>query len=90
MIHSEATVELFAGGRKGAQLEDPDVQEAFLKLSSLPVPYVEPIDVSNAVLYLASDEARYVTGTTQVVDLGSLSVYKIPQLPAAPAASGGT
>jgi NAD(P)-dependent dehydrogenase (short-subunit alcohol dehydrogenase family) len=34
------------------------------------VPWVEPIDISNAVLFLASDEARYVTGTELKVDAG--------------------
>jgi len=36
----------------------------------LPVRYVEPIDVSAAVLYLVSDEARYVTGVALPVDAG--------------------
>jgi hypothetical protein len=36
------------------------------------VPWVEPIDVSNAVVWLASDEARYVTGVTLPVDAGFL------------------
>ncbi len=36
----------------------------------LPVPYVEPSDVTSAVLYLISDGARYVTGTTLPVDAG--------------------
>jgi (+)-trans-carveol dehydrogenase len=31
---------------------------------------VEPADISNAVLFLASDEARYVTGVTFPVDAG--------------------
>ena len=39
---------------------------------ALPVPWVESRDVSNAVLYLASDEARYVTGVTLPVDAGLL------------------
>ncbi len=30
--------------------------------NTLPVPWVEPVDISNAVLFLASDEARYITG----------------------------
>jgi len=38
----------------------------------LPVPWVESRDVSNAVLYLASDEARYVTGVALPVDAGLL------------------
>lgn len=36
----------------------------------LPVPFVEPMDVTNAVLYLISDAARYVTGMTLPVDAG--------------------
>jgi SDR family mycofactocin-dependent oxidoreductase len=39
----------------------------------LPVPWIEPEDVANAVLYLASDRARYVTGTPLVIDAGLLS-----------------
>ena len=34
------------------------------------IPYVEPEDISNAVLWLASDEARYVTGMQLRVDAG--------------------
>ena len=36
----------------------------------LPVAWVEPVDVANAVVFLASDEARYITGTQLVVDAG--------------------
>ncbi|NKZ10794.1 mycofactocin-coupled SDR family oxidoreductase [Mycolicibacterium septicum DSM 44393] len=78
MLENDAIAELFSGGREGARFSDPDVTKAFKDLSSMPVPYVESVDVSNAVLYLASDEARYVTGAMQIVDLGALSVYKIP------------
>lgn len=39
----------------------------------LPVPWVEPEDVSAMVLYLASDKARYVTGSQFVLDAGLLS-----------------
>jgi (+)-trans-carveol dehydrogenase len=31
---------------------------------------VEPVDISNALLFLASDEARYITGVTLPVDAG--------------------
>ncbi|OBH98729.1 carveol dehydrogenase [Mycobacterium sp. E2733] len=37
----------------------------------LPVPWVEPVDVANAVIFLASEEARYITGTQLVVDAAS-------------------
>jgi SDR family mycofactocin-dependent oxidoreductase len=43
----------------------------FQTLNALPIPWVEPADISNAVLFLASDEARYVTGVTLPVDAGS-------------------
>jgi NAD(P)-dependent dehydrogenase (short-subunit alcohol dehydrogenase family) len=39
----------------------------------LPVPWIEPEDVANAVLFLASDRARYVTGSTFVIDAGLLT-----------------
>ena len=48
---------------------DPDVGALFR--NSLPVDLVGPDDVSNAVLFLASDESRYVTGHTMTVDAGA-------------------
>jgi NAD(P)-dependent dehydrogenase (short-subunit alcohol dehydrogenase family) len=39
-------------------------------MNSLPVEIVQPEDITAAVLYLASDEARYVTGLTMTVDAG--------------------
>jgi NAD(P)-dependent dehydrogenase (short-subunit alcohol dehydrogenase family) len=38
----------------------------------LPVPWVESEDVANAVLFLASDESRYMTGVALPVDAGLL------------------
>ena len=38
----------------------------------LPIGWVEPVDISNAVLFLASDESRYVTGLPMTVDAGSM------------------
>src|SRR3954452_10312858 len=54
-------------------LENPgpdDMGEAMAGINALPIPWVEPIDISNAVLWLASDEARYVTGVALPVDAG--------------------
>jgi len=48
---------------------DPDVGALFR--NSLPVDLVGPDDISNAVLFLASDESRYVTGHTMTVDAGA-------------------
>ena len=50
----------------------------FASLNALPVPYVESIDISNAVLYLASDDARYVTGVALPIDAGGGMAYRIP------------
>jgi len=38
----------------------------------LPIPWVKPRDISEAVVYLASDAARYVTGVTLPIDAGNL------------------
>jgi SDR family mycofactocin-dependent oxidoreductase len=38
--------------------------------NALPIGVLEPADVSNAVAWLCSDEAKYITGTTFVVDAG--------------------
>jgi (+)-trans-carveol dehydrogenase len=57
------------------ELDDPDVEDCkqgLIDINLLPIPWIEPVDVSNAVLYLASDESRYVTGLSMAVDAGSL------------------
>lgn len=54
-------------------LENPTAEDAAQVLAArnlLPVGWVDPVDVSNAVVFLASDEARYITGTQLVVDAG--------------------
>jgi SDR family mycofactocin-dependent oxidoreductase len=47
-----------------------DAAEVLMARNLLPVPWVQPADVANAVVFLASDEARYITGTQLVVDAG--------------------
>jgi SDR family mycofactocin-dependent oxidoreductase len=56
-------------------LESPTREEAeqsFVKTHAMPIPYIEPIDVSHLVVYLAADESRYVTGQQIRVDAGLL------------------
>jgi (+)-trans-carveol dehydrogenase len=50
-----------------------DAHSGFVEHHLLKEPWVEPDDVSNAILYLVSDEGRYVTGTTLSIDLGLLA-----------------
>ena len=42
-------------------------------LNAMPVDAVDPIDISNAMLWLASDDARYVTGSVIPVDAGNVN-----------------
>lgn len=54
-------------------LEHPtraDAEPAFFVQQAMPVPYIEPEEISNAVLFLASDESRYITGAQLRVDAG--------------------
>jgi (+)-trans-carveol dehydrogenase len=72
MIQNDVMYRLFC-----PELEHPG-REDFAPVSRatglLPVDWVEPDDVSAAVLFLASDEARYITGTALPVDAGALMV----------------
>jgi SDR family mycofactocin-dependent oxidoreductase len=47
-----------------------DAAQVLAARNLLPVPWVQPVDVSNAVVFLASDQARYITGSQLVVDAG--------------------
>jgi SDR family mycofactocin-dependent oxidoreductase len=49
-----------------------DVQDFLLRWNAMPQPWIEPVDVANAVLFLASDEARTITGVSLPVDLGAM------------------
>jgi SDR family mycofactocin-dependent oxidoreductase len=47
-----------------------DAAEVLKARNLLPVGWVEPVDIANAVVFVASDEGRYITGTQLVVDAG--------------------
>jgi SDR family mycofactocin-dependent oxidoreductase len=70
MIHNQHTYEVFLPGRDPASVTKADVAPVFQGLNLLPVPWVEPQDVTNAVLFLASEEARFLTGVQLPVDAG--------------------
>ena len=68
MIRNEATYRLFLPDTPHPT--DEQAEEVFRTTNALPIPWVEPVDISNAVLFLASDESRYVTGLELKVDAG--------------------
>ena len=69
MVLNEPTYRLFRPNVVKPTLED--AIPAFRSLNLLDVPWVEAIDVSNAVAWLTSDEARYVTGVALPIDAGA-------------------
>ncbi len=69
LFMNEATMKLFR-----PDLENPGPEDLLpigQLMHTLPIGWVEPVDISNAVLFLASDEARYITGVTLPIDAGS-------------------
>jgi (+)-trans-carveol dehydrogenase len=70
MIMNDASYKIYR-----PDLENPTREEAmsgFYAHNAMPRPYVEPEDVSEAVLFLASDASRYITGIGVPVDLGTI------------------
>jgi len=57
-------------GHEGAT--DEEVRDHYLQWNVLPTPWIEPRDVANAVLFLASDEARFITGLGLPLDAGAM------------------
>jgi (+)-trans-carveol dehydrogenase len=69
LFMNEGTMKLFR-----PDLENPgpdDMKVVGQLMHTLPIGWVEPEDIANAVLFLASDEARFITGVTLPVDGGS-------------------
>lgn len=70
MFMNEGTMKLFRPDLENPGPDDLAVAAQFMH--TLPIGWVEPVDISNAVLFLASDEARYITGLPVTVDAGSM------------------
>jgi SDR family mycofactocin-dependent oxidoreductase len=69
MLHIDAIYRTFR-----PDLPDPtraDAEVGFTFMHAIPVPYVDVADISHAVVYLAADESRYVTGQQLFVDAGA-------------------
>ncbi|MEY8014489.1 mycofactocin-coupled SDR family oxidoreductase [Mycobacterium servetii] len=70
LFMNEGTMKLFRPDLENPGPDDLKVAAEFMHV--LPIGWVEPVDISNAVLFLASDESRYVTGLPLTVDAGSM------------------
>lgn len=70
MLHSPPMYKAFR--KDVAEPTRAQAEEYFPHMQAMPIPYVEPDDIANAVVYLASDESRYVTGLQLPVDGGAL------------------
>lgn len=68
MILNDSTYRMFRPDLDNPTMDD--AADVFVTVNALPVKWVEAIDVSNALLFLASDEARYITGVALPVDAG--------------------
>ncbi|CAJ1505001.1 mycofactocin-coupled SDR family oxidoreductase [[Mycobacterium] kokjensenii] len=69
MLHNDNTYKTFRPDLPNPTRADAEVTFPFMQ--AMPVPFVDPADISHAVVYLASDESRYVTGQQLFVDAGA-------------------
>ncbi|MDO3399928.1 mycofactocin-coupled SDR family oxidoreductase [Mycolicibacterium neoaurum] len=69
MLHNASMYRTFRPDLPEPTREDAELTFPFMQ--AMPVPYVEASDISHAVVYLACDESRYVTGQQLFVDAGA-------------------
>jgi len=68
MLHNEGMYKVFRPDLDAPSREDAEL--SFPMMQAMPVPWIEPQDVSDAVVFLASDQSRYITGTQLRIDAG--------------------
>ncbi len=68
MINNDAAYRLFLPGVENPTREQ--AMPAFQAMNPIPIPWVEPQDISNAILFLVTDDSRYITGETIAIAAG--------------------
>jgi NAD(P)-dependent dehydrogenase (short-subunit alcohol dehydrogenase family) len=68
MLHNSGMYQVFRPDLEQPTREQAEV--AFPAMNAMPVPYVAPEDISHAVVYLSSEESRFVTGMQLRIDAG--------------------
>lgn len=76
MIHNDANYILFSGWSGGDAPAGPleltdEIKAGFQSMHAIPIPWIEAEDVTNAMLFLASEKARYITGAILNVSAGA-------------------
>ncbi len=79
LLHNDGLYAVFRPDMRKTTPTRADVEPAFTHFQAMPIPYIEPEDIANLGVYLASDESRYVTGQQIRVDAGAL--LKFPNGP---------
>jgi (+)-trans-carveol dehydrogenase len=73
IFNNERIKKLFVPDADPSTLTDEEFDQAVRPMHLLPTGWVDPADITAAVVWLASDEARYVTGISLLVDAGHLN-----------------
>lgn len=77
MTDNQTGYDVFSGHPEGTREE---MRSAGLGLHALPMSWLEPAEISEALLWLVSDQARYVTGVALPVDAGANIAFRAPHL----------
>lgn len=77
MLHSKIMYRQFRPDLDGPTRED--TMATFPPLNAMPFGFVEPEDIASAVLFLVSDESRYITGMQLRVDAGAYARHRRQQ-----------
>jgi len=70
LLHNDDIYRAFRPDLKNPTREDAVL--AFPAMQAMPIPYIDPSDVSALVAFLASDESRYMTGLNIRLDAGAM------------------